>query len=106
MTNKEMQEIIENVDREHGWWIDAEDLYGDREYMVRVFDGDEVIAEMEEAWIPAVLRSEGIEGKRYWRVRDYYFIKGGDLQDLPLSHFRAPKTHVLNRLREAKRARA
>lgn len=100
MTIKEMKEIIENVDREHGWRLDHADGYSSREFWFYNFDHATVIAEEEEHWIPALLDQPG---RRTKVVTHYYFFRDGDTTlDRPLASFRETKTSVLNRLKEVR----
>ncbi len=100
MTIKEMKEIIENVDKEHGWKLDHTDGYSSRRFWFRNFDHATVIAEEEEHWIPAFL---GQPGRRTKGITHYYFFRDGDgTAERPLASFRQTKTSVLNRLKEAR----
>lgn len=104
MTQKEMKEIIENVDPEHGWRLDHTDGYSSRRFWFRNFDQATVIAEEEEHWIPALLDQPG---RRTKGVTHYYFFRDGDdTAERPLASFRETKTSVLNLLKEAERKRA
>ncbi len=103
MTIKEMKEIIENVDKEHGWKLDHTDGYSSRRFWFRNFDHATVIAEKEEYWRPPILRTDDSEGAHWMSVVHYYFFREGDSTDKkPLSYYRQTKTSVLNRLKEVR----
>lgn len=101
MTQKQIKEIIENVDEEHGWKLDHTDGYSSRRFWFRNFDRATVIAEEEEHWIPKLLDQPG---RRTKGITHYYFFRDGDdTAERPLASFRETKTSVLNRLNETER---
>lgn len=107
MTIKKMKDIIENVDRDHGWKLDHTDGYSGRQFWFYNFPtGATVIAEKEAYWKPPMpFRNE--TGIVHWDTFHFYFFREGDGTDTkPLSYYRQTKTSVLNLLKEAERKRA
>lgn len=101
MTQKQIKEIIENVDEEHGWRLDHRDGYSERDWWFIDFDHATVVTEREAFYEPGYGSHPGRTSMGI--THRYLFREGEGTDEKPWSYYRKTKTEVLNFLNEMER---